>query len=46
MLHIRDFPADLHKKLRGYANEDDTTLQALVIQMAAEYVARREAKER
>lgn len=46
MLHIRDFPTNLHKKLKGYAVEDDVTLQTLVVQMAEEYVQRREAQER
>jgi hypothetical protein len=45
VLHVRDFPPDLHKKLRGYANDDDTTLQALVVKIAEEYVERREAAE-
>lgn len=46
MLHVRDFPDETRKKLRGFANDDDTTLQALVAQVLTEYVEQREAKER
>lgn len=45
-LRIRDFPDDLLKELKRFALDDDTTLQALVRQMATEYVERRKASER
>lgn len=44
MLHIKDFPSDLHKKLKGLALDSDETLRELVIRGLASEAERMDAE--
>ena len=43
-LFVRDFPADLHKKAKMQALEEDLTLGQLIIKALNEYLARARKK--
>lgn len=44
MLHIKDFPSDLHKRLKGLALDSDETLRELIIRAAGAEAERMEAE--
>ena len=43
-MFIRNFPDDLHKRVRLQAVKEDTTLRELVIKALEEYLKRKEKK--
>lgn len=45
MLHVRDFPADLHKRVKGLALKKDETLRDLVIRAMEREAERLEAED-
>lgn len=46
MLHIREFPDDLHQRLKRYALDDRQTLREIVIDLLSDAADRRDSEER
>lgn len=45
MLHIREFPDDLHLRLKRFALDQGVTLREVVIDLLAEGADRRDSEE-
>jgi plasmid stability protein len=40
-INLRDFPADLHKKVKIRAAEEETTIKAIIIKALTEYLKKK-----